>query len=683
MYKLQVYIEGVRVELFEDENISLNQSIQNLKDISKVFTDFTQSFTVPASTINNPVFEHWYNADIDDGFNAKVRKDAALELNYMPFKTGKMELNGAKLKNGIPHAYNITFYGDLINLTDLFGDDLLSDLDLSAYDHDYTSANVLTGITTGLFFEGSETFGSIMYPMIAPARNWVWDSQATATAADDIKYPGSGSTGISYREFKPAIKVNRIMSAIQTDYSVSFTGDFFNNTENHIDNLYLWLNKESGNIEAFSDEVTIFSDVNFIGTFANSFLIVVTPEAGYEGVTWKIRIENTTTSQEAEIEYTGTLSGQASIDLWLNTISAMGGGIYNIYISSIVEFSFTASYVLLVQGDTDSIGVTTITNGNMGTSDNMPEIKVEDFVTGLIKMFNLVIEPTSSTTFIIKPLDEWYLDGIARDVTQYVDITDVGIDRPKLYKNINFRYEETDAILNEEFKEQNKRGYGDLEAEFIYDGGVLDIEVPFSNLLQEHLGSQLDNTFSSVQVGKVIDDDFNAVDIEPLLFYNRNIVNLTDGWAFIDSDSVITEQTVYQNTGQEDALINEDITQSLNFGEDNISWSGTTPPINPNSEGGLRISLYSNYWEDYITDLYDNKRREYKFKAIFPLGVAQAIRLNDILKIRDRIYTINNMNTNLTTGEVDLDLLNYIGVVPEAIEGEAFGFDYVLDFAIN
>ena len=126
MYKLQVYIGGERLELFKDETVVLNSSVQNIKDISKVFTDFTQSFTIPASQVNNKILKHWYNADIENGFNSKERIQSQLELNYMPFKEGKMQLNGAKLKNGKPNSYSLTFYGNLINLSDLFGDDLLS-----------------------------------------------------------------------------------------------------------------------------------------------------------------------------------------------------------------------------------------------------------------------------------------------------------------------------------------------------------------------------------------------------------------------------------------------------------------------------------------------------------------------------------------------------------------------------
>jgi hypothetical protein len=55
-----VFIEGVQVELFNDEQINVTSSVQNISDISKVFTDFSQSFTVPASPHNNEIFEHFY-----------------------------------------------------------------------------------------------------------------------------------------------------------------------------------------------------------------------------------------------------------------------------------------------------------------------------------------------------------------------------------------------------------------------------------------------------------------------------------------------------------------------------------------------------------------------------------------------------------------------------------------------
>ena len=74
MQKVQIYVGSTRLDLFKDETVSLTQSLKNVKDISKIFTEFTQTFSVPASPTNNILFKHYYNFDIVNGFDARVKK---------------------------------------------------------------------------------------------------------------------------------------------------------------------------------------------------------------------------------------------------------------------------------------------------------------------------------------------------------------------------------------------------------------------------------------------------------------------------------------------------------------------------------------------------------------------------------------------------------------------------------
>ena len=59
MRQVQVYIEGKKIELFEDEQINVTSSVQNISDISKVFTDFSQSFKVPATKVKNSIYQQF------------------------------------------------------------------------------------------------------------------------------------------------------------------------------------------------------------------------------------------------------------------------------------------------------------------------------------------------------------------------------------------------------------------------------------------------------------------------------------------------------------------------------------------------------------------------------------------------------------------------------------------------
>ena len=72
MQKFQIYIGDDRLDLFKDESITVTQSIQNVKQIDKIFTEFSQTFSVPASPTNNKIFKHYYNYDIVQGYEKQT-----------------------------------------------------------------------------------------------------------------------------------------------------------------------------------------------------------------------------------------------------------------------------------------------------------------------------------------------------------------------------------------------------------------------------------------------------------------------------------------------------------------------------------------------------------------------------------------------------------------------------------
>ena len=69
MQKTQLYIQGQRVDMSENPNITITDTLKNVKNIDKVFTEFSQTFSVPASKTNNKIFKHYYNSDIQNGFD--------------------------------------------------------------------------------------------------------------------------------------------------------------------------------------------------------------------------------------------------------------------------------------------------------------------------------------------------------------------------------------------------------------------------------------------------------------------------------------------------------------------------------------------------------------------------------------------------------------------------------------
>ena len=150
-----------RSDLFNDETISITQVIQDVQDISLIFTNFTKTFSLPASDENNRLFKHYYNYDIDGGFDARVKIDAYIEIDSNRFNSGKVKLEGVDMKNNQPYAYRVTYYGDTINLKDVIGEDKLNALPLSSYNLTYNNTNVKTK------FQIDPTTTDVIAPFIA------------------------------------------------------------------------------------------------------------------------------------------------------------------------------------------------------------------------------------------------------------------------------------------------------------------------------------------------------------------------------------------------------------------------------------------------------------------------------------------------------------------------------------
>ena len=259
MQNIQLYIEGQRMDMFKDESVSLTQTIQNVKDIAKVFTNFTKTFSLPASKDNNKIFEHYYNFNIDDGFDARVKKSATIELNYFRFEKGKIKLEGVDMRDNKPYAYRVTFFGDTVDLKDLLGEDKLEALTwLNNFTHDYKMSSVKVALQAGV----DKTVDSVTYtdalvaPLITHTTRLFYDSGAHGQT--DYQYPNASGGNLYYQsgtghhhgvywaELKYAIRVHLIIKAIEEQYGITFSTDFFNTTNDPYYNLYLWMHRKKG-----------------------------------------------------------------------------------------------------------------------------------------------------------------------------------------------------------------------------------------------------------------------------------------------------------------------------------------------------------------------------------------------------------------------------------------------------
>ena len=692
MQNIQLYIEGNRMDMFKDESVSLTQTIQNVKDIAKVFTNFTKTFSLPASKGNNKVFEHYYNYDIVDGFDARVKKNSTIELNYLPFEKGKIKLEGVDMKNNKPYAYRITFFGNTVDLKDVLGDDTLQALGwLDNFKKPYSSAGIYTGLVSGydITVDAVSYTKAIIAPLITHTTRLFYDSvNHTAEYPDPDGgnlYPhssggGSHHHGVYYGELKYAIRLHLIIKAIEEQYpELEFTTDFFNTTNNAYYGLYMWLHRKKGDVNdpnqvlQYEEYIDFGLDTTMTNVTAQGEEIIVTGHTTGNklSTTLNIRPNSAETSRyEVEVTRDGSTFATGSAensDLQLNM--NLPNGTYKVLLKVTEEFVFGETGVenavdwefsdLLVP-ESHTFDVTQFTvpaEFEFLPTKQIPTMKVIDFLTGVFKMFNLTAFVQDDGKIKVQTLDSFYSGGTSYDISEYVDIDSSQVDIALPYREIQFQYKGlgTKLALQHEQLSNSGIGWGTLEYNANsgenLDGGIYTVEAPFEHMKYERLRDGNSTTTTTIQVGWCVDDNDDAYIGEPILFYpiyqqNQDDIRFLTG----------------QNTGQQ-------TTNDYYIPSNSFALSSSTSAININfnaelnewtSDNTFTDTLFDDYYTTYITDVFDIKRRLSKYKAFLPLKILRNYTLADRFVVNNRSYKINSITTNLGTGESEVELLNEV-----------------------
>lgn len=660
-----IYIEGQRIELFNDETINVTSSIQNVQDLSKTYTDFSQGFTVPASSHNNAIFEHWYQSDVSATTDPNLRKDGFIEIDLTTFRKGKIQLDGAVITNGKPSAYKITFYGEGVTLKDLFGEDLLSDLNYTAYSHNFTSAEVKARI------EDNTNAYDVKYPLITSNRIWQYQSTSvnvpppnwlTGTTTNNDIHSASGA--INKNELFPALRVTKILDEIQNKYGIKFNGTFI--TDERFTKLFLWFkNKEQfintslGQDLGFSTVTPSFTTYDlssYVNTANNSIHVQYIDS---QIINHFIRLNVTSVSSSdpyyIDIYQNGNLMNSiqgAGVQSHLLDIIQSVIGLDSVYTFQIrtqganniaLNMKYQVSYFQSSPPSliTDEVAITlpnAILSANINLSANAPVMKIADFLKGIMLMFNMTIYSVKDNEYWLEPLDDWYSKGAVVDISQYTDVTSIEMERMPLYKKIQFKFTDSECFLNKNFSQTYNRNYGDTTYQYNYDGGEFTIEVPFENLLQTKYNGTQD-----LQIGYSLNGEFAPYVPKPVLLYQYE--NQVTDFKFVNDGGGHSTITTYTPFGQDLFFNNSDIT--LNF----------APETSTLLNYPVQNTQFSQYYFSYLYNLYNLKQRLVNVKTNLPTSLLTNLQLNDRLIIRDKRYIINEMKSNLNTGDVDFQLI--------------------------
>jgi hypothetical protein len=554
----------------------------------------------------------------------------------------------------MPENYQLTFYGEIRTLKDLFGEDKLNQLDFNALEFAYTGTQIYNRIID------LATDYDVRYPLIASNRVWTYHH-----GSEDIT---QNAHAIQYDELFPAVKINKIFGEIENKYGVTFTGTFLTDPRftkcflyGKNTNEYTFLTESTDVIidqviatviedntlpnpadltytDIYQDEINVLfaQDVQFS---VISFEVLNQSAVG----TWYIdvfqdgsfyqSIEGNTTGVFGNVSFQNVSGLDTTLTFKMKATAPMN-------IDMLINYQITGVNGLSNYAQIST--VQTVLAGNVSINSTLPDMKVGDFFSGVLKEFNATCVATSENTFEILPLEDWYSQGAIVDITEYTDIDSIDIERIKLYKKIAFKYQQSESFVNRNFFKISNSEYGNMEYQFAYDGDEYVIEVPFENLLfTRSVGASSNYAI----LGYCLNESFNAYTPKPMLLYlygesndlSSHPIRFYDGTTHQDIDS-------FAQFGQDLSYQNEKY--SLNFGAENSVIHEET----------IQQGLYAEYYFPYLVNLFNLKNRLVNVKTNLPISLLTNLQLNDRLIIRDKRYIINEMKSNLTTGQVDFSL---------------------------
>lgn len=727
LYAVNSEGQTVLLQLSDDSPVKMSLSVAELNPFTPA-SFFSQTFRVPGLGPNVQFFNDVYSVN-GASFNPAAAAQAWILQDGTLFSVGNINLQSVftNESSGIVE-YEIYFLGDTSNLSTEIGEGGMNTIDASELDHSLSYAGV-TGswAATGGATSGLKD-GNVLYPLIEWGYTYGTDGATKNLPQQNTLstgFPqGGGTAGGSFtngataallmEQMKPAIRVKWLFDKILSDAGYTYDSEFL--TSDLFDSLYF-----------VSDSVarpSFPAPSGICEIVASDFEI---PLGSFALVPYNLVISNVdqafnTTTHKWTAPLVGTYSfqigGSVLKDPSTSTEAAFRIGYYindvlvdlspvltTFGFPSYRSWSRTLTSVSLSQGDTVSVLIEHMSFSNTDTlffdngfrctvgpnqvimSSFLPNdtiLKKIDFLRGIIRLFNLVLEPsrTVQKSFIIEPWIDWIQLGEVKDWTRFYDgsadlqSSPVFFDQQRILK---FKGSKDDDWLNKTVQDETKNDYlyRQYDSEIRLIKGDQDIEVPFAGVPMQSIPAKStqypDWVFPSL--GRIQPGDTTqpgSGKMQPIIpkprivFYNGLQSNPIDWYLsnVVGSSTSGIAQTRYPLVSPYSSwppdLYN---TLNLNFLSKEQTWSAASTYI-----GQTANDLYTRYWSEYVDWLYDPFNRKVNLTLrLDPLDILK-LAFNDKIWIKDTWYFVQKI-IDYPVGNIALLKVELVKVPLAAIPG--------------
>lgn len=255
---VQLYIKHTDNEYYLldlEENVGINYklTVKDLNDITKIFSPYTQSFTLKA-TAKNKILCGFVGNEKIQRINSTGEFDAMLYISGFIFQSGKLTFEESDYEFQDQKEFKTSFASNLTSLVDKLGDMTIQQLfqdSVGAFDplvktvwnrdilKDRMQSVKNITLANGINFKWG-------VPFISNNRVWTWDDENLATV-DNIAYKATKTEAdvnfINLQEVRPAVTYMTIMRHLLLKIGTPVTCPLFDKPE--VKDLYVWCSSEN------------------------------------------------------------------------------------------------------------------------------------------------------------------------------------------------------------------------------------------------------------------------------------------------------------------------------------------------------------------------------------------------------------------------------------------------------
>jgi hypothetical protein len=707
----------VLVDLYENENISLNWSFNDIKDLAPR-GNYSRTFRIPFTQTNASIFGFIQENTFQfSGFNPKRKINASITVDTIPIIEGYVQFKSAYTSNGELSDLEIVFFGNTVDFFKTIGDADFKNYIASELQIDYDF--IVSYVNTAAI----NASGNVYLGLTDRGQNWVMnvsDSGTRNILSSDISIvPKIG-------ELTPFVLARYIFDKIFALSGFEFNEADSTTLTEQLDKMWIpWIGESDiiatqGNpdtarftmnettpftvLESSFVETTLTDGSTYFiadlptldipvdpGSNISAGNIYTIPFSGNYVIAGNIIIEADNNMTKvglgfllsdgvseyllynqawANIEYYDDINNQWFYDLnnaiqvSTGTSSAflqLGWTVKPILVAEYGAFSYAAPVTLTISSI--SVGSFEISKALYGSTidwaANAPVMKCSEFISSLFKMFNLVViaDEVNPKLLTFMPMMEYLSQGVVKDWSNKIDLLkDITLTSTADYQRQEntWTYKSMSDYYNQLYNAQGGRVYGRLL--------LIDPENDFATKEQK-----IELFFGATPLNNIKGSDypipkFQSANAQFAAPGARILYKTADEMTFNifndDFGNVLPYDTFLFShyTTTIPTIADED----LNFGQEvPLHYVNSTP----------YKTLYQRYWNDYISDIYAPDARI--IEAFFALDFADIyqFQFNDKIYIKDSYYRILDISDYVVGMQdtVKVKLIKMVSATPDCL----------------